>query len=592
MYSKKTTVENKAVSLTQYFFSLPPVEYFFAAIIAVGILFGFWVNAATKVGSTILLNDVYAGLFLLSIPALICAILIKLMARGVLFKRIVATVLAAEILYALTYAATIVVSSYGSFYAEVAVFIGAGIVFVLWYAIGRLVFILKIRSIFFAILQLLVHLIFLFRSGIIPFETEPISSIPKFYIVSLIFLGALYLFFLIINAPMRRSFGISSTDAFSMFIGQWLYHNKDLEGALENVGTRARTLLSFLSFKRSKDKIFFVVPCIHFGPFGNLGGSEFAYKIANELDKEYHSKTFVFHGTVTHDLNPISSAELTKLVNTCKEIIKSAKYKQASISFCEAAYEECSAKVLNIDNSSFIGLSRAPYITEDINFGLGLAMMAEAEKHRKLAIVVDQHNAETGEITTFEPGDKIGFNYIEAIKLALDKKTKKSKLLLGISHRAVNLPFIGKAGIKIAVFGTSPEYVLILIDANGIAPVFHQQIVSKIQKIGRRYNKNWVIGVFTTDTHEVNIIRGGLNPVQEEDLLLEEIKTGVVEAMLDVSEAKVFIAKKWFDIDVLGAKQSIEIVSTVNSIVAVAKIIAPLILIGSIAIILFIIGKL
>ena len=49
--------------------------------------------------------------------------------------------------------------------------------------------------------------------------------------------------------------------------------------------------------------------------------------------------------------------------------------------------------------------------------------------------------------------------------------------------------------------------------------------------------------------------------------------------------ARFYSAKRWFDIRVLGAKQSIEIISTVNSIVAVAKIIVPLLLIISILLI-------
>ena len=304
---------------------------------------------------------------------------------------------------------------------------------------------------------------------------------------------------------MRKSFGVSSTDAFSMFVAQWLYQNKDLEGALENVGSKAKVLLSFMGFDRGKDKIFFVVPCVHFGPFGNLGGSEFPYLIAKELDKKYGSNTFVFHGTVTHDLDPVCSGELKNVLNTCEKCIKEAKYESATIALRAGKEEECNADVLEINDCFFAGLSRAPNTTEDINFGLGLAMMNEAEKNARIAIVVDQHNAETGEITTFEPGSKIGFNYMEAIKQALTrKKVKKNKLMVGISKRAVDLPFIGSAGIKVAMFSSEPEYVLILLDANGVTPEFHQQIVSEIKKLGNEYKKNWTASVYTTDTHEIN----------------------------------------------------------------------------------------
>ncbi|MEM4359905.1 MAG: DUF2070 family protein, partial [Candidatus Bilamarchaeaceae archaeon] len=66
---------------------------------------------------------------------------------------------------------------------------------------------------------------------------------------------------------------------------------------------------------------------------------------------------------------------------------------------------------------------------------------------------------------------------------------------------------------------------------------------------------------------------------------------GVKEAVADIQEASAFVDKEWFDIKVLGAKHSIEIVSTINSIVAVAKITAPLILIGAVLVLLAILSK-
>lgn len=581
----------RAVSLTDYFIALPPLRYFIIGIFLIGIIFGIGINAFKYRGLELLTKGSLSGILLLSLPAFVSAMLIKIIGRVIPFKRIAAATFVAELLYALTYACGILLAPLSLFYTEVVLFLGAGLIFVLWYVIGRLVFILKIRSIFFAILQLLVYLLFLFSTEVVPFEKDPLSSVPKFYISSFIFLGALYLFFLIINAPMKRSFDISSTDAFSFFVAQWLYHNKDLEGALAHVGTEVRTLLSFMAFERGRDKIFFVTPYVHFGPFGNLGGSEFPYLIADGLEKKYGAKVFVFHPTVTHDLNPVSSSELEKIMNACDLCINEARYKRVRLSFSAGRSGECTADILRFNGSAFIGLTRAPHVTEDINFGLGLALMSEAEKNAELAVVVDQHNAETGEITSFEPGDPIGFRYMQAIKDGLEKKAKATRLEIGVSQRAIDLPFIGKAGIKIAFFSTSPEYVLILIDANGITPQFREHIVSEVSKIGKQYKKRWVVGVYTTDTHEINIIRGGLNPVKEESLLLNEIKAGVVEAMYDVQPARYFATKRWFDINVLGAGQSIEIVSTMNSIVAVAKIIGPVILLGSIGALLLILTK-
>ena len=127
---------------------------------------------------------------------------------------------------------------------------------------------------------------------------------------------------------------------------------------------------------------------------------------------------------------------------------------------------------------------------------------------------------------------------------------------------------------------------MVLLDANGVTPEFKKKIEEEVKKLG-----NFTVGVFTTDTHQTNIVRGVLNPAKEEKEIIKAVREGVKEAMADMKDASAFVDKEWFDINVLGAKHSIEIVSTVNSIVAVAKITAPLILIGAILVLLAIFSK-
>jgi len=258
------------------------------------------------------------------------------------------------------------------------------------------------------------------------------------------------------------------------------------------------------------------------------------------------------------------------------------KFDDAKVSLSAGVYEECKAQALVINDSALVGLSRAPLVTEDINFGLGLAMMSEAEKSVKNAMIVDQHNAETGEITSFDPGSVVGFNYMEAIKDSLSKSETKKPLKLGIASRISSSPMIGGGGIKVAVFSCAPEYVVVLIDSNGVTPELRDKVESSVKAIGKSLKRDFAVGVFTTDTHQTNIVRGVVNPLKDEEDILESIKGAVKEAAADMKSARFFSGKSWFDINVLGARQSIEIISTVNSIVAVAKITLPLIIIGAI----------
>lgn len=584
---------NKAVSITDYFISLPPVRYFLLGILLLGVIFGTLINLNNYSGLDLFLKGVLDGIFLLTIPGILTSIIVKIMIRRVPFKRIVATTFVGEFIYAAAYLVSFFLNNINPFYAQASVIIGAAIVFALWYVIARLVFILKYRSFIFAIVQLLFHIAFLLSSNILYIGNEPITSVAKFYLAGFILLGSLYLFFIIINAPMKRSFGLSSTDALTSFVNQWLYQNKDLEEAFESIGEKARTFVNVFGFKRKNDEIFFVVPYVHYGPFGNLGGSEFSYLLPLALKKHYGFKSMVFHGTVTHDLNPVSTGEMEKIMNAFDDCIRDRVYSGVKVGLAFGESGECKATSLVFgDNSAFVGVSRAPYVTEDINFGLGMSMTFAAEKSMPMISLVDQHNAETGEVTSFEPTDPIGHRYMDAVQNCIASKIKSNKLVLGFSERAVSAPFVGKSGIKVAIFSSSPEYVLILIDSNGVTPEFNENIVKTVKELGKKYNKEWEVGVYTTDTHQVNMIRGVLNPLREESNILEDIKTAVIDAMFDMQPAKFFSGRKWFDINVLGAKQSIEMISTVNAIYSISKIIAPLILFGSIIAILFILLRL
>jgi putative membrane protein len=125
-----------------------------------------------------------------------------------------------------------------------------------------------------------------------------------------------------------------------------------------------------------------------------------------------------------------------------------------------------------------------------------------------------------------------------------------------------------------------------------MTPQFQQRIESSVAAAGAKLGRKFTAGVFTTDTHQTNMVRGVLNPLKEEDELLATVMDALDEALSDMQPAKFFAGKEWFDINVIGAKQSIELISTVNSIVAVSKILLPLILLGGILLFIAIATKL
>lgn len=582
----------KAVGLTNAFISLPRAEYLLSSMLILGILFGILASLVFgKPGLENIFQGSLEGLFLLSIPAIITSLLIKLMIRRALFRRILAASLLGQIIYAVAYFSYLILLNTAFQYKEAAIFVGASFAFAIWFMVARFVFILKWRAFLFAALQIIIYGIFLLSGSMIAVSGDPIVIIAKFFVASAIFLAFVYLFFLIINAPMKRNFGLNTLDAVSLFLAHWFYESKNIEDEFERVGEEAETLLSAFLFKRKKDTVAFVTPYVHYGPFGSLGGSNFSYLLSEELGKRHDIGAFVFHGTVTHDLNPVASGELEKIISAFGSGYRKCRFSKSTVALSRGSSEECFAESLVFNDSAFAGISRAPETTEDVNFGLGLAIMGQAEKFVPMVSVIDQHNAETGDITSFEPGSGVGFRYIGAVSDSLSRKFKKGDLKIGISQKQAEIPRLGLAGIKIAVVSSKPHYAIILIDSNGVKPEVREKIIEAVKETGREKKMHLECGVYTTDTHSLNAVRGILNPIEDEGKLTEVIREGVLEALDDMQPATFSSFKNNFKINVLGAKQSIEIISTVNAIVAVAKIAAPLIMIGSIISILWIVSK-
>lgn len=553
-------------------------------MILFGLLFGILAKLPSLDMHSIILSLTY-GFLVFSLPSLLTAALIWLFIRTTPIRRILALSLVGQIIYAIAFLISLFVFSFDTFWAQAVLLFGSSVVFLLWYVIARFVFLFKYRSLLFATLQLFLCLMFLFwTNSATVFGGSVFSTATKFYVSALVVLGSLLLFFFIINAPMKKNLGVKSTDAISLFFSQWLYHNKDMEKTFEKVGEVAKTLVSVIGFKRQKDEILLVTPYVHFGPFGNLGGSEFSYLICDEIASRFGSKSLVFHGSVTHDLNPVSTSQMDVILNSIDLMRKNAQYSQANASLSVGSFEEAKSYLLKIGNSSMVSVSRAPHTTEDINFGLGLSLINLAKKDFDSVMLVDQHNSETGEITSFEPGSVIGYNYHQAIEDSLKKvaKSKSSSLNVGYSESGtLKSSSIGNAGIKVVSISSDPISVIILIDSNGVSPQFKDQLDRSAIEAAKSLNLSIVPMVCTTDTHQLNNVRGVLNPLKEEGETLSLVSSLVKKSLEDMSPSTYFASSSWVDVKVIGAKQSIELISTVNSIVAISKFILPLILLAS-----------
>ena len=586
--------EKKALALTSYFVSIPPARQSVALIVFFGLFFGMLLSLAqSKTDFYSMVNSVGAGLFALSVPALICAALFFLLRKRIYFRRIAFLSLVSLVLYGVFYLLSAAVQPTSQQLSSSILVVGYGIVFILWFLTSKFAFGLPRTAFVFSILQLLFNALFALSVTQISLAADPLSSLLKFYFASFVFLAALYMLFFLLNAPMKRNLGLSSMDALSMFFAQWFYGSRQLEGAFEEIGEQISTFVHVAGWKTSAGTCLFVFPYVHFGPFGNLGGSQLPSRISAALAHE--GEAFVFHPTVTHDFNPVSAQEAQKAVDASKAAASMLKYSGAKGFVSSAKYGSVSAHCIGANNCSLVSYSRAPLTTEDVDFSIGLALMQCISKYCKNATVIDQHNAETGDVSTVGSGNPISFEMLAATEKLFEKTHPRSGLQIGWSTSFFSSISIGSNGIKAASIKHSKGISsLLLFDANGAVPAFRGQLIGELEAAAKDAGyKGVCVEAFTTDTHEINTVKGVLNPLGKADRaqIIAESKRLLLRSLENMRPAQFAYAQENFSIKVLGAKQSVEIISTLNSIVAIARIAVPLMLLGATGALLWALAK-
>ena len=83
----------------------------------------------------------------------------------------------------------------------------------------------------------------------------------------------------------------------------------------------------------------------------------------------------------------------------------------------------------------------------------------------------------------------------------------------------------------------------------------------------------------TTDTHTVNTLSAGYNPVGtvEKEKIIDYVKLSIIEAINDLEPVEAGTnTERILGLKTFGPNNSTELISTISSIVSVSKIIAPL----------------
>ncbi len=440
-----------------------------------------------------------------------------------------------------------------------------------------------IQPILILALYILISFLFIDTSFIGPVLLQVMI---KALIASIIFVLAIYAFITVIASPFKKNLGIGVLDLLSLFIAHMNEGSNSLEGLFENMSEAIDTIVTFVSFRNENGiKALFISPSVHPGPLGDLGGSNMPTILANKFDHF----TMVAHGPSTHDFNPIAVSEIDKVEKAVKDGLNKVEYCECGSKFVRYTSEKANVGVQFFNEGMIILSTFAPEAVDDIEFGVGLTMMAQSRSKCNVrdSIIVDCHNSFTAESGEVLPGNSEVFQLIDVIdKINADQE--KYDIKVGCNHNTMGdldkQEGIGESGLKTMIVEVdSQRTAYVLFDSNNMEIGFRQEIIDAVSDL-----EIDEIEVMTTDTHTVNTLSRGYNPIgiAKRPEIIEYVKVSIVEAIKDLEKVEVGTGtEKIRNLNTFGPNNSTELISTISSVVAVSKIIAPVLLITALLIV-------
>ncbi len=510
---------------TKYFgINLPSENVLTLIIILIGIASGIFGELILSKSASILSLLLYGssiGITLISFPAILTALLLKVMKRTLKLKHAMIAVIAITITYAAFFIISIFTYQLTKSYtlAYIPILLSDAGIYGYWFIINRIVLNQRKGQILTAAIQPLLNALIFIPLSYSLFSVDISYNYILFKLWAGMFAFMLcgYAILFIMDRPSKKQFNFSGVELMTVMINQWLFDIKKDHGALNGIGVKRDIPISILALKGKKTyKAIFVKPNIHYGPIRGIGGSIATEYLSKKIEKKYHTTPFILHGAVNLEDNPVSTSQISDIWRVVDKMVPlkgEVSFSQAIGGFASAANGSCYAKGIRIGNVSLLSLTKAPTVTEDIDSDIGLTFESISSKHGFDTILIDAHNSrfeEAGadELKGIYKGSKYVKSYAAAINdvakaLSLDKK---ERVLFGASHMSLKSHIhkndIGPAELSVGVFKTQKKsFCMVYFDANNMLPKLRQELISHINKKYRLSSE-----IYTTDTHAVNTL--------------------------------------------------------------------------------------
>jgi putative membrane protein len=389
------------------------------------------------------------------------------------------------------------------------------------------------------------------------------------------------LFIIVIERPMKANFKVGPLELVNAFLAHLSEGSRKLDDFFRSIGESVVVpQVSLVMQREGKEEIFLSVPNVHPGPLGETGGSNLPKILHGMLG----NTSMVFHGSASHDFNPVDEVEVRKVgaavirarPTACQNTgcTVSARYRCGSVDVLAQAFGDTVIAVA----------TRSPLVTEDLEFSVGFAIMKSGGKYFRNVAFIDAHNCMDAMEDGVHPGTELAMEYTGAADGAFAATAEREQARFSAGYAARALPFsrqegFGDLGVQVLVVdarGQKTAYVL--FDGNNMQTGARDEIRKRLLTLVTECE------VMTTDTHVVNTVSGrnqvGLRvPV---DAFYPLVVEAVREALADAAPAKTAGTTAWCrGIVVFGSQRVSQIASTVNGMMGFLVPVAVILLLGA-----------
>ncbi|GAB7011817.1 DUF2070 family protein [Halolamina salina] len=408
-------------------------------------------------------------------------------------------------------------------------------------------------------------------------------------VLCVIYAVAVWVFLVAVDQPWRRSMGVSMLDFLRGFIGHVAEGTRELEDFFEQLGEEAIVPVTVLAFRRpdGTEKARFVLPMIHPGPMGEIGGGNLPERVAETAE----GLAFPPHATAGHDFNLVTEREVDRLIDAADRAHRRIEYDDEATRSARTVAGDAKLLGQAFGGDGLLVNTFSPDFADDVEYGVGLTAREGARTNGlDDVLLVDAHNCNNGldgpDLGHVTPGSPRSFDMINAAEQAGARlgDAPEASLSLGTAWDETDWEpqeGIGPLGIRVAVTAVDgQETAYVLVDGNNMEPWLRDRTVDELLETVDAAE------VMTTDTHIVNTVEADNQVGAEIDhsAFIEVVSDLVEAARADIEPVEAGMATEREEVTVFGNDRTETLASHANAVVSLGGAFAVAVILAVVAI--------